>query len=88
MLEDTHAEGKNQVKEEFKQIVEAYNAAIAAGKVRAIRLAAAVAHEAILALAQKVRSLHPDQVNVLSELEAALMDVRWGRIVEVPRSNE
>lgn len=85
MPKDTDAEEKNRVKEEFRQIVEIYNAAIDAGKVRAIRLAATVAHQAIFSLTQKVRSLYPDQVNLLSELETALTDVRWGRVVAVPR---
>lgn len=81
MADTTDTEALTQLREEFRQVVEAYNAAIKAGKVRAIRPAAAAAHQAIFALSQTVRTLHPEQVDLLEMVEAAFMDVRWGRAV-------
>ena len=81
MVNDTDSEALNRLKEEFRQVVEVYNVAIRTGRVRAIRPAAAAAHQAIFALSKTVQTLHPDQIELIAEIEAAFMDLRWGRAV-------
>lgn len=81
MVDDIDAEALNRLREEFRQVVEAYNVAIKAGKVRAIRPAAVAAHQAIFVLSQTVRTLYPEQIDLLANVEAAYMDVRWGRAI-------
>lgn len=83
MLDDTRLEALNRLREEFRQVIEIYNTAVRTKKVRTIRPAAIAAHREIFALSQTVRTLHPDQVDLLSDVEAAFMDVRWGRLAKV-----
>lgn len=83
MLDDIDTKTLKQLREDFRQIVEVYNAAIRTGKVRTIRPATAAAHRAIFALSKAVGTLNSDQVDLLTEVEAAFMDVRWGRLVGV-----
>lgn len=81
MAGETQTNALNQLRNDFGQVVETYNSAIRAGKVRAIRPAAVSAHQAVFALAQAVKTSYPDQVDLLSEIEAAYIDIRWGRLV-------
>lgn len=80
MLDHKNAEAITRLREEFGQVVKAYNAAVSAGTVRAIRPAAVAAHQAISALSQTSRTLHPEQVNLPSQVESALADVRSGNL--------
>lgn len=80
MSDDKDEQALNRIREEFRHVVEVYNAAIKTGKRRTTRSAAASAHQAIFELSQALRTLYPDQVNLMSEVDAALMDVRWGRL--------
>ncbi len=82
MLDDKNPEALNRLREEFRHVVEVYNAAIKVGKVRSIRQAASTAHQAIFALSQTIKTLYPNEVGLLSEVEAAFMDVRWGRLAQ------
>lgn len=81
MADSADAEVVERLREEFRQVVDIYNAAVKSRKVRAIRPAAETAHRTLYALSETVRTSHPNQIALLTELEAALMDVRWGRFV-------
>ncbi len=64
-MADGLAEAINRLREELRQVVEAYNAAIEGGKVRAIRPAATEAHRALFAISQALRTLHPKTPSLL-----------------------
>jgi hypothetical protein len=70
-----------QIRAAFKQAVETYNAALATGKVRTIRPAVLVAHETVFALYRQAEASHPDQADLIEEINAAFMDIRWGRAI-------
>lgn len=68
-----------RLKEEFRLAIEEYNEALRAGKVRAIQKAAVTAHQVLFSLSQSIRTSHPDEQTLQSEIEAALAEVRLGR---------
>ena len=71
-----------QIRAAFKQAVETYNAALATGKVRTIiRPAVIVAQETVFALYRQAEASHPDQTELIEEINSAFMDIRWGRSI-------
>lgn len=80
-MSSSSSDSPDQIRAAFKQAVEAYNAALATGKVRTIRPAVLVAHEAVLALYRKAEASHPSQVQLIEEIYSAFIDIRWARAV-------
>lgn len=83
MLDDTNPQGLNRLREEFRQVIENYKTTVRTEKVREIRPAAIAAHREIFVLSQTVPTLYPGQVDLLSAVEAAFVNVRWGRLANV-----
>lgn len=50
-------------------------------KIRAQQAAASIAHQAVLGIITRLEVPHPEQTELRAKVEAALMDIRWGRAI-------
>lgn len=84
MTSSIQPDALNRLRAEFDQVVAAYNSAISTGKLRSIRPAAQAAHHAVSSISQALQASHAEQSDFLAEVEAAFIDIRWGRAVARP----
>ena len=80
----TDSDALHPLRAEFDSVVGAYNSAIATGKLRTIRAAVKPAHQALFAMSRSIpASTNLESLLFRQTVEAAILDVRWGRAIAV-----